>query len=191
MFYRRKDIVMDEATKAQIPADKSVAGVFSDRPAAERAYELLREMGYQEDDINVLLSDETRKRFVPSPRFETEIVGIGLNEGPGVGAAIGASAGLLFGALIGAAASIAFPGVGLIAVGPIASAIAGAGVGGMTGGLLGSLVGVGIPESDAAMYEEKLKQGSVIIGVTPRSDEDRQRILTSWRELGAELLTQD
>lgn len=182
---------MDEATKAHLPADKSVAGVFSNKDTAEEAYGLLRELGYPEDDINVLLSDETRKRYFPAPHLEAEVVGLGLREGPGVGAALGASAGILFGALIGAAASIAFPGVGLIAAGPIAAAITGAGVGGMTGGLLGSLVGVGIPERDAMVYEEKLRQGSVIIGVSPRSEDDKQTILSQWRELGAEILTQD
>src|SRR5262249_46343337 len=174
---------MDEAVKAHLPADKSLIGIFNDRPSAEAAYVLLKDMGYTEDDINILLSDEARLRYFPAPRLEAEVVGISLHEGPGIGAAVGAGAGLIFGAMIGAAASLAFPGIGLVVAGPLAATLAGAGIGAMTGGLLGSLVGLGIPENQAKTYEEKIKAGAIIIGVTPYSGKDTQKIKDEWQKL--------
>ncbi len=73
------------------------------------------------------------------------------------------------------------PGLGLIVAGPLAAALAGAGAGGLTGGLVGALVGSGIPEERAALYEEGIKNGGTVFGVTPRNDEDADYFENEWR----------
>ena len=47
----------------EIKSDKPVlTGLFRDRDSAERAYQSIADRGYGRDDVNVVMSDETRKR---------------------------------------------------------------------------------------------------------------------------------
>lgn len=179
---------MDKATKAHLPADKSVVAVFAEIDSAERAYTLLKDMGYPEDQINVLMSDETRTMFFNAPHMEVEVVGASATEKPVVATAVGTGTGVLLGAALGAAATLAFPGLGLVIAGPLSAALIGAGFGGMTGGLMGSLIGLGMSETDAKTYEEKIKEGKIIIGVNPRSEEEEQKIVELWRQTGGDLI---
>ena len=181
---------MDESTKAHVPADKAVVGFFTDGAAGESAYTLLKELGYGENEINVLLSDESKKLYFPDPGFRGEAVGATATSGPAVGAAVGAGTGVVLGGMLGVAAVIALPGIGLLALGPLAAIVTGSGFGGLSGGLLGSLLGVAIPEDQANAYEDKLRKGNILIGVSPRSSEDRQKIINEWDLLGAEIVTQ-
>ena len=88
------------------------------------------------------------------------------------------------------AAVVALPGISLIALGPLAAIVTGSGFGGLSGGLLGSVVGVAIPQDEANGYEEKLRKGHILIGVSPRSREDRIQITNEWEMLGAEVIRQ-
>jgi hypothetical protein len=76
---------------------------------------------------------------------------------------------------------VALPGLGLLIAGPIAAGLAGAGAGGLTGGLIGALVGSGIPEDRAKEYESGVKEGGIVMGVNPRSDEDAEYFENDWR----------
>jgi hypothetical protein len=181
---------MDESVKAHLPADKSLSGIFHDKKAAESAYGVLQEMGYGEDDVSILMSDEARVRYFPSPALKGEVVGEDINEGPGLGSMVGAGTGTALGAILGAAASLAVPGLGIVVVGPLAAILTGAVMGGMSGGLLGSLLGVGFSEDRAKNIEERIKQGNIIIALNPRSNEDAEMIIQKWRDLGGEIIFQ-
>ena len=50
-------------------------------------------------------------------------------------------------------------------VGPLAAALAGLGAGAVGGGIIGALVGAGIPEVHAKEYEQKLRDGSIMVSV--------------------------
>ena len=39
-----------------------LTGMFADRESTEQAYNALHERGYSKDDINLLMSDETKKK---------------------------------------------------------------------------------------------------------------------------------
>jgi outer membrane lipoprotein SlyB len=52
-----------------------------------------------------------------------------------------------------------------MAAGPIVAALAGAAVGGASGSLLGALVGLGVPEIEAKVYEERLNKGDILVCV--------------------------
>jgi hypothetical protein len=73
------------------------------------------------------------------------------------------------------------PGLGLVVAGPIAAALAGAGAGGLTGGLVGALIGSGIPEERAQVYDEGIRNGGAVLGVTPRSQEDADYFENEFR----------
>ncbi|GAB3305167.1 hypothetical protein ACFQT0_23345 [Hymenobacter humi] len=149
----------------------NMTGMFRDRQSAEKAYQSLSSRGYGKEDVNVLMSDETRKTHFGDHTAHTDL-GDKAMEGAGVGSAIGGTAGAIIGAIAAIGTSVALPGLGLIIAGPLAAALAGAGAGGLTGGLVGALVGSGIPEEHAAEYERGIKEGGIVMGVKPRNEED-------------------
>ena len=149
----------------------TTSGIFRDRSSAERAYQSMHERGYGKDDVNLMMSDDTRKAHFGDDSAHTEL-GDKAMEGAGVGSAIGGTAGAIIGAIAAIGTSVALPGLGLIIAGPLAAALAGAGAGGLTGGLVGALVGSGIPEEHAAEYEQGIKNGGIVMGVKPRNAED-------------------
>jgi hypothetical protein len=165
------------------PRDRSpmVSGLFRDRNSAERAYGSLTSRGYNDADINVLMSDETRSRFFPPEQGqETEFASKAL-EGATTGLAIGGALGGIV-AAVAAATSVTIPGVGVLVAGPIAAALTGAATGGYFGALIGAMIGAGIPEDRARRYETGLREGGIVLGVTPRSSEDAEYFEREWRE---------
>ena len=70
--------------------------------------------------------------------------------------------------------------------GPIVAALAGAGAGGVTGGIIGALIGSGIPEDRARLYDAGVKQGGIVMGVTPRSDDDADYLEREWKNFRGE-----
>jgi len=157
-----------------------LTGMFSDRQSTEKAYNGLREKGYSDDEINLIMSDDTRKKYYAEGK-ETEI-GTKAAEGAGKGSAIGGAVGAIAGVIAALGTSLLIPGLGIVIAGPIAAGLAGAGAGGLTGGLIGALIGSGIPEERARLYESGLKKGNVVLGVHPRNDEDADYIENNWKE---------
>ena len=159
-----------------------VTGLFPDRDSAERAYQDLSSRGYGNDDVNLVMSDETRKRhFSGSDSVKTEL-GTKAAEGAGIGAGIGGTLGAIAAAVAAVGTSIALPGIGLVIAGPLAAALVGAGAGGAAGGLLGALIGWGIPEETVERYEQGIKEGGILMAVKPRSDEDAQHFTSRWQD---------
>jgi len=155
-----------------------MTGMFRDRESAERAYQCVTSRGYTDKDVSLLMSEDTRTRCFPRDAVTKTELGTKAAEGAGIGAAAGAGLGAL---LIGLAATgIAIPLVPIIAMGPLAAAFAGGGAGGAVGALIGALVGYGIPEERARIYEQGIKEGGIVFGVTPRSDEDAEYIERGW-----------
>ena len=167
----------NDATKQQTE-NRPLTGMFNDRASAEGAYNSAISRGYTKDDVNLLMSDETRKNHFSDT--ETELGSKAL-EGAGTGSAIGGTLGAIIGGIAAIGTSLALPGLGLIIAGPIAAALAGAGAGGLTGGLIGALVGAGIPEDRAQAYEQGLKDGKIMVGVNPRNTEDADYFENEWK----------
>jgi hypothetical protein len=152
--------------------------MFKDRTSAEREYEALVARGYTAKDVNVMMTEEGRKRHFGDGALKTELGNKAL-EGAGVGGGIGAVAGGAL-AAIAVAATVALPGLGLVVAGPIAAALAGAGAGAVAGGAIGALVGAGIPEERVKEYQTGLKEGGIVMGVKPRTPEDRAYFDREW-----------
>lgn len=159
---------------------RMLTGMFRDRESAERAYNSLHSRGYSQDDVNLMMSDETRKRHFENSDQDTDLGNKAL-EGAGTGSAIGGTTGAILGAIAAIGTSVAIPGLGLVVAGPIAAGLAGAGAGGLTGGIVGALIGSGIPEDRAKHYESGIKEGGIVMGVKPRNDEDAQYLESEWR----------
>ena len=157
-----------------------LTGMFSDRDSIERAYENLSDRGYTKDEINLIMSDETRKKHYSDKEDHSEL-GTKAAETAGAGSAIGGTIGAIVGVVAALGTSLVIPGLGLIIAGPLAAGLAGAGAGGITGGLIGALVGSGIPEERAKVYESGIKDGRVVLGVHTRNDEDAEYFEREWK----------
>ncbi|MBA2378806.1 MAG: hypothetical protein H0V76_04450 [Blastocatellia bacterium] len=156
-----------------------LTGMFRDRESTEGAYRSLRERGYSEDDINVMMSDKTRDTHWGGD--DNSELGTKAMEGTGVGSMVGGTLGAIIGGIAAIGTSVVLPGAGLVIAGPLAAALAGAGAGGLTGGLAGALIGWGIPEDRAKEYESGIKEGGTVLGVQPRNDEDADYFENEWR----------
>lgn len=162
-----------------------VTGLFPDRASAESAYNAASERGYGTDDVDVVMSDETRQRHFAPQGAETEL-GNKAAEGAGIGGAIGGTIGAVAAAVAAIGTSIAIPGLGLVVAGPLAAAIAGAGAGAASGGLIGALVGWNMPEERVKQYEKGIKQGGILMGVRTKTDEDAEHLQRHWSDAKAQ-----
>ena len=111
----------------------TVVAVFSDDTEARRAIEVLRDHGFDPNDIGLITPNRTEHANAA--------------ETPGGDAEAGAAAGVISGGILGGLAgwligvgAFFIPGVGpVLAAGSLAAALVGATVGAGTGGLLGAL----------------------------------------------------
>lgn len=155
-----------------------VAAIFPNRRDAERAADALVDLGADRQQISLISrGDETRDTTawtddtVPTadvrddedliePAREVGDAGAPLtttDAGEATkGAAVGAVAGLAAGLL-----ALTVPGIGLVlALGPLAAAMAG---GAVAGGVYGGLRDIGIEEGHARGYEERIRTGDVLM----------------------------
>ncbi|MBV8433005.1 MAG: general stress protein [Candidatus Eremiobacteraeota bacterium] len=147
-------------------------GVFYTRHDAEEAVQMLHELGYRDDEISVMMTDQTRAR-----QFAVE-TGSKVEEGTAAGSIVGGTLGGIVAALTTTiAGTIVTGGAALpLVFGPIAAILAGVGAGGVVGGIVGALVGMGIPETRAKELEAGMQEGGIVIAVDPHGD-DRERVM--------------
>jgi hypothetical protein len=160
-----------------------LTGLFHDRDSAERAYQSVSDRGYSREDVNLVMSDETRKRNFSGTTVDGRTTELGTKaaEGAGIGGAIGGSLGAIAAAIAAVGTTIALPGIGLVIAGPLAAAIAGAGAGAATGGIIGALIGWGIPEERVKVYDKGIREGGILMAVRPRNDEDASFFESTWK----------
>lgn len=153
-------------------SDEKIITAFFDRAdTANRAYLELKAAGIDPSKITVLANHQlARKDLAITEHTKAP-------EGAASGAAVGAGVGALVGALT-VAGSLLIPGIGWIA-GPLVGALVGAGAGTVTGGIVGALVGAGLPEHEAKVVEDSLRQGGVVLAIhaTSRHTDMIRRVL--------------
>lgn len=146
--------------------NKRAVGVFSNYRDAEAAIDELRQSGFPMHRLSVVAQDGAMQghRDGVSDRHHNEA-----GEGAATGAVAGAATGGLIG-LIGSLSALTIPGVGPILAGGalatvLADTVVGGAIGAAAGGLVGALVGLGIPEADAALYNERVSRGDYLVMV--------------------------
>lgn len=142
---------------------EQVSGIFNSYDNTNSLVEALYQAGIQDQDISVLMSDQTRQNFTNNNDALRSLDNNKVPEGVSAGAVSGGLLGALIGGLtlIG---SVAIPGAGLLAAGPIVGALTGGAIGATSGGLIGALIGAGIPEEEAREYEQALEnQGNIVV----------------------------
>jgi hypothetical protein len=163
-----------------LTTERIVTAWFDRADTANRAFLELKAAGIDANRITVLASQATAKHDLAMTEHTKS------PEGGAAGAAVGASVGAIAGALA-IAGSILIPGIGWIA-GPLVGALVGAGAGSVTGGIVGALVGAGMPEHEAKVVEDTLRQGGVVIAVHA-TDRHVDQVRTVMKANGGRSLT--
>jgi hypothetical protein len=172
-----------------------VTGLFTSRESAERGYRSATRLGYENSDIDVLMSEETRNRyFSPGHDTKTDLSSNATKDAEDgksadkLGGPAGGTIGTIAPALAGVGALLLVPVLGVFAAGPIAVALTAAGAVGLAGALIGALTKWGIPERRIEEYEQGIRAGGILMGVKPRSDEDASNLVREWQASGGELV---
>ncbi len=142
---------------------KTIVGLFDDMAEAKKAALDLESAGIAHNDISLVANNENA-RYAANSEDTTAaptVSGHAIGHDAMVGAEVGGVAGLLLG-LTG----LAIPGLGWVATaGWLGGMLLGAGTGLVVGGLVGALTHVGVPEEDAAHYNEGVRRGGTLIAV--------------------------
>lgn len=152
---------------------RRAVGVFSRREDAERALNELRNSGFSMNQVSVVAKDADRGDLAGADMNAQ--VGNKADEGATAGAVTGGALGGITGLLVGIGA-LAIPGIGPVmlagaAATTIATALSGTAIGAAAGGLLGALAGLGIPEEQARVYNDRFTRGDYLVMVDGTDDE--------------------
>jgi hypothetical protein len=183
----KKERRIMEATRqaAHTKKDKGnfdqVSGIFDSYQDFVNLLEAMYARGYKDDDLSVLMSEETHDQYFAA-REESKAP---------EGTAAGVISGGLIGALIGGltlVGNVLAPGVGLLMTGPLVGAISGAAIGAAAGGLVGGMIGAGIPEHEAKFFEEALNEKGRILLVAHVPKEESKEIRALFERFNASKL---
>jgi hypothetical protein len=161
-----------------------ITGLFGDGDSAERAYEACVQRGYEIGEVNVVMSDDARRRLFSDDRETTTKLARRKAEGGELGGPAGGRLGILVTIFAAVGAAIVVPVLGFVVAGPITVALAGAGAAGLAAGLIGALGDWGIPEERVRHYEAGVHDGGILMMVEARSDEDARQIEQQWKAIG-------
>src|SRR6202165_4541934 len=146
---------------------RMVTGLFTSKESAERGYRSATRLGYENSDIDVLMSEETRNRyFSPGHDTKTDLSSNATREvaedeksAGDLGGPAGGTIGIIAPALAGVGTLLLVPVLGVLAAGPIVVAPTAAGAGGLAGALIGALTKWGIPKGRIEEYERGIRAG--------------------------------
>jgi len=172
-----------------------VTGLFKDKDSAELAFQSVVDLGYDKSDVNVVMSDDVRRRLLLAHKPSTDPPGTtDLEQAAAAhanssadqtwGGPVGGTVGTLA-PVVAAVGVLLIPGFG-IAAGPVAIALAASAATGVAIGLMATLMNWGIPDSRVKQYEAGVRAGGILLGVKARSDADALQIHQRWQQAGAE-----
>lgn len=138
---------------------KSIIAVVPSSDVALEVMHELKEAGLMAQEISFLMPDMTSRKDFTHEKS---------NKAPEGAVAGGSALAILGGALgwVAGLGSLVVPGFGAFVIsGPILFALGGMAIGGTVGGIGGALIGMGVPEYEAKIYEGKVNEGHILLGV--------------------------
>jgi len=169
--------------KARIAEGRGLmTNAFRDCESAQRAFDCIVARGFKAHEIFVLMSEDTCEelRAQSGAKGVQDPSDIALDAAR-VGGAVGGVVGASLGGIVAIGAALSIPSLGLVIAGPLVGAIAGATAGATAGGIVGVLVGAGLSEDLARDYQATLEAGGVVVGATPRHDDDAGCFVSEWQ----------
>nr|WP_298722961.1 hypothetical protein [uncultured Steroidobacter sp.] len=170
-----------------------VTALFKNAADVERAYHAALSRGYDRDDINLVLSEETRHKHFNVDQVESDLADKAAEStekkhpaAAKIGGPVGGTAATIAPALAAIGSAALLP--GLVLAGPIAIALAAGGAVAIAGGLVTVLTNWGIPQKRVEEYESEIRQGGVLIGVKARNDADTAYLQNAWQAAGGALI---
>jgi hypothetical protein len=147
-----------------------LVGVFFKKVQAEKAFQSALDLGYAQNEINVIMTESTMKEIYGEDlkKLAPSSTSSKMVQGGTLGGVTGGIIGLL--AAIGITMFV--PVFGLIIAGPLAGMV--------TGTLMGTLIALEVSEIQAQNYEEQLTKGAIILSLRERFESD---LAKTWKEL--------
>lgn len=169
----------------------TLIGVFDSREQGHRTVEELRRAGFPDSHITMVMHHERSNDVEITDMDAAKAAQVSGESKAGEGAALGVAAGGVGGGALAAAAALVpglIPGIGpvlsmgtmaatLFSIGTAAAVGVGAAIGATGGGIIGGLIGADIPEDEARFYEQELKAGRVLVGVSADKRVDEARAI--------------
>jgi len=163
--------------------EKVILGTFASREDAERLIQSLSvDMAVPQDHVSYIYRNAEGE--IEKTVDDTSVSLEGTTTGAVVGGTAGAIAGIatimgvlpVIGPIFAAGPIITALGIGAGAVGTTA---AGALTGAMAGGIIGALVDLGVTETEATVYQDRIREGDVLVVVRSEADEAIHRAFSS------------
>lgn len=154
--------------------------LFRNPNNAQDAFRDLLSRGYKQDDIIVMMSNETEKKYFLPKDVSTTSLGSKSLEGAAIGGVTGAAVGATAAGVAAMGTLLLIPALGIVMAGALAASLAGGGVGAAVGGLVGALFGLGISDDLAKQFEAGIIEGGIVIGVHTKSPDDYNLLRSHW-----------
>ncbi len=167
-------------TEAQVDEPIRV-GVYSTIHDADQAVHGLLNLGYTQDQITVVCSEDWKTAHFREYHHEDPA---GSHTGTAV--AVGGAIGAVLGGMTAVIGTVATGGIGLLAAGG-----ASAWAGGIVGGLIGAMMTRGVEKELADYYDQAVVRGKILVAAEDRNPAGRARLAEAARvleEAGAEPL---
>jgi hypothetical protein len=161
-----------------------LTALFSDTDSAEAAFQVCIDRGYDIGQVNVVISESTRRElFSDASDLGTELAKRKA-EGGELGGPKGGRVGILVTISAAMGAAIAVPALGFVMAGPVVVALSAAGAAGLAAGLIAAIGDWGVPKERIREYEAAIKGGGILMMLETRSDEDARAIERQWSKIG-------
>lgn len=144
-----------------------VVTTFNNRANAERAYRLLHDRKYDARDVSLLLLEQTFKVAFPELQDEAHISELDIAPDSLV-------------KLLIAAESAKVGDTKIVCAGPYAKNFGGITVDGIPGNLITGLTSSGLSDAQAQVCDERLKHGSILMGVNSVREDDAWYFENQW-----------
>ena len=156
-----------------------VTGLFDSEVDLAALLAQLETDGYQEKDISIVMSDDTRNKS-----FKIKKSSKAAETAAGLGGLTGLAGAIILG--IGSVtATGATGGLNLVVAGPLLSTLAGFGGGAALGGILGALAGVSMPDYEIEFTRKHLENGNILIAVKVPEKDKADQVRDFFRAHGA------
>lgn len=156
--------------------------LFKNPRNADFIYSNLLNRGYKKEDITLMMSEETQRKYFSNQDISKTDLGNKSKEGIGVGGVVGGTVGAIAAGIAAIGTSLIIPGLGIVVAGALAAGLAGGGAGALTGGLIGGLIGLGLSDEQAKEFEAGIKAGGVVVGVDTKSGEEYKLLNNEWEQ---------